>query len=167
MLQYCSVTASKKPSVPGNFYFKNLFKFVDLHEEFGELYMKYRKGKCEAGGLFCDYCTKTPTIIQGPVLPVPRLFPDPSRLPNHHYKNCSETHVTEAAGNYRQPDDFQRRFQLRSLFSSGLTSSDDKAAINNWSTKFVVSEKLVMDYLSHLEKLKLRKEKINEYRKKI
>ena len=53
----------KKPSVPGNFYFKSLFKFVDLHVEFGELHMDYRKGKCEAGGLFCEYCTKTPTVI--------------------------------------------------------------------------------------------------------
>ena len=79
LLQYCSVTASRKPSVPRNFYLKNLFKFVDLHVEFGELYMEYRKGKCEVGGLFCYYCTKTPTVIQGPVLPVPRL-PDPRRF---------------------------------------------------------------------------------------
>ena len=127
--------------------------------------MEYRKGKCEAGGLFCDYCTKTPSVIQGPVLPVPRPFPDPSRLPDHHYKKCSETPITDAAGNYRLPDDFQPIFQLRSLFSNGLISSDDKAAINNFSTKFVVSEKLVMDYLSHLENLKLRKEKRSEDRK--
>ena len=125
----------------------------------------HRKGKCEAGGLFCDYCTKTPTVIHGPVLPVPRPFPDPSRLPDHHHKKCSETPITDAAGNYRLPDDFQPRFQLRSLFSNGLISSDDKAAINNFSTKFVVSEKLVMDYLSHLENLKLRKEKRSEDRK--
>ena len=84
---------AKKPSVPGNVYSKNLFKFVDLHVEFGELYMECRKGKYEAGGLLCDYCTKTPTVIQGPVLPVPRPFPDPSRLPDHHYKNCSETPI--------------------------------------------------------------------------
>ena len=35
----------QKPSVLVNFYFKNLFKFVDLHVEFGELYMEYRKEK--------------------------------------------------------------------------------------------------------------------------
>ena len=127
--------------------------------------MEYRKGKCEAGGLFCEYCTKTPSVIQEPVLPVPRPFPDPSRLPDHHCKKCSETPITDAAGNYRLPDDFQPRFQLRSLFSNGLISSDDKAAINNFSTKFVGSEKLVTDYLSHLENLKLRKEKRSEDRK--
>ena len=167
LLQYCSVSISKKHTVPGHVYFDEIFKFVRDHVEIGELYMEYKKGSCEIYTQNkCDYSAKAPKIIQCPILPVPRPYPDASRLPEYHYKNYKETPLVIEDGELRKPDNFQPRHQLRLLLEQGSISSDNKEELKEFSSKFVVSEKLVVEYVLHLEDLKLRRDKRTLQRKK-
>ena len=69
-------------------------------------------------------------------------------------------------GELRKPDDFQPRHQLRLLLERGSISSDNKEALKEFSSKLVVSEKLVVEYVVHLEDLKLRRDKRTLQRKK-
>ena len=66
---------------------------------------------------------KLKKIIQCPILPVSRPYPDSSRLPEHHYKNYNETPLVNEDGELRKPDDFQPRHQLRLLLEQGSISS--------------------------------------------
>ena len=137
------------------------------HVEIAELYMEYREGSCENTQNKCDYCAKASKIIQYPILPVPRPYPDASRLPEHHYKNYKETPFVNEDGELRKLDEFQPRHQIRLLLEQGSISSDNKEALTEFSSKFVVSEKLVLEYLVHLEHLKLRRDKRTLQRKNI
>ena len=84
LLQYCSVSISKKHTVPGHIYFDEIFKFVRDHVEIGELYIEYKKGSCEIyAHNKCDYCAKAPKIIQCPILPV-RIPSTTSKITRKH-----------------------------------------------------------------------------------
>ena len=50
---------------------------------------------------------KAPKIIQCPILPAARPYPDAFRLPEYHYKNYKETPLVNVDGELRKPDDFQ------------------------------------------------------------
>ena len=137
------------------------------HIEIGELYMEYKKGSCEIYTQNkCDYCAKAPEIIQCTILPVPRPYPDATRLPEYHYKNYKKTPLVNEDGELSKPDDFQPRHQLRLLLEQGSISSDNKEAFKEFSSKFVVLEKLVVEYVVHLEDLKLRRDKRTLQRKR-
>ena len=129
--------------------------------------MEYKKGSCETYTQNkCDYCANAPKIIQCPILPVLRPYSDASRLPEYHYKDYKETPLVNEDGELRKPDDFQPRHQLCLLLEQGSISSDNKEALREFSSKFVVSEKLVVEYVVHLEDLKLRRDKRTLQRKK-
>ena len=55
---------------------------------------------------------------------------------------------------------------LRLLLEQGSISSDNKEALKEVSSKFVVSKKLVVEYVVHPEDLKLRKDRKTLQREK-
>ena len=59
-------------------------------------------------------------------------------------------------GKPRKIDDFQPRANIRSQFAEGKLK--DLTSITTFSTKFIVEESLVKDYLEHLQNLDLRKQ---------
>jgi hypothetical protein len=66
-------------------------------------------------------------------------------------------------GSCRTPDDQQPRVQLKKEFAAGHIVSgnnEDKA----FAKKYAVSEKLVKEYLQHLELLEYKKEKRSQQR---
>ena len=125
--------------------------------------MEYRKREClRTLERTCEYCENTPLyLFKGFVSPVPRPFPDYNALPEFHYSDHGNT-PKFIDGKIRPPDDFQPRVQLKRLFETGAISSGDKNAVNDFGKKYIVGEKLVIEYLIHLEELKMQREKRKE-----
>ena len=59
----------------------------------------------------------------------------------------------------RKPDDYQPRAQIKQMFQEGTLKAGDINAIKDFSEKYIVSEKLVADYIDHLTDIELRKDK--------
>ena len=60
----------------------------------------------------------------------------------------------------RKPDDYQPRAQMKQLVQEGKLKAGDKEAIKIFfSEKYIVSEKLVADYIEHLTDIEMRKDK--------
>ena len=153
MKNYLAAAESKKCNVPGSGYFGMLDGFAKTHCELGELYFEYRHSSCrETSSYLCDFCQKNP--IQSPPKRTRQPYPDYTRLPEHHYRNWNET-PTEG----RFPDDFQPRAQIKILFEKGELNCADLDDIKSFSKKYIVSEKLVYEYIQHLTMIKLRKDK--------
>lgn len=153
MLQYHHTSETNKSSVPGHGYFAKLESFENNHCEKGELYMEYRKMACkEKVGELCDFC-KENDFVSSEAKPTPRPYPDYKRLPEFHYLPISQT-----PANGRTPDDFQPRAQIKRMFEKELKPGDS-AAIEKFSNGYIVSEKLVAEYIEHLSQIKIRKEK--------
>ena len=146
---------NKKNTVPGHGYFAKLASFEEEHCEKGELYMEYRKMSCqEKNGELCEYCRATDFLSPTSATPTPRPYPDYSKLPDFHYLPGTKTPTTG-----RKPDDYQPRAQIKQMFQEGTLKAGDKNAIKDFSEKYIVSEKLVADYIDHLTDIELRKDK--------
>ena len=67
----------------------------------------------------------------------------------------------ENTNDWRQikPDDYQPRAQIKKMFQEGTLKAGGKIAIKDFSEKYIVSEKLVADYIDHLTDTELRKDK--------
>jgi len=64
--------------------------------------------------------------------------------------------------NGREPHDFRPRAQIKRLFEESEVVSGDSEAIRKFSDKYIVPEKLVVEYVEHLAQIKMRKEKKKE-----
>ena len=64
-------------------------------------------------------------------------------------------------GKKRIPDDWQPRSNIKKLFEQGKLSINASDAITEFSSKFIVDEKLVKDYIEHLSQL----QSVNEIHK--
>ena len=157
---YTSASDKAKQKVPGHGYFRKVEEFYKSHVEIGLLHMEYRNAVClNTMGTLCDYCQNSPLyVFKDYVKPVPRPFPDHSALPAYHYLSHKETPIY-IDGETRPVDDFQPRVQLKKLFEAGEISSNNKSAIKDFCEKYIVEEKLVIEYVNHMEVLKLEREK--------
>ena len=63
---------------------------------------------------------------------------------------------------WREPDDFQPRAQIKRLFEESELVSGDSEAIGEFSDKYIVPEKFVAEYVEHLAQIKMYKEKKKE-----
>ena len=61
-----------------------------------------------------------------------------------------------------EPDHFQPRAQIKRLFEESELVSGDSVAIRKFSDKYIVSEKLVAEYVEHLAHIKIPQEKKKE-----
>ena len=84
--------------------------------------------------------------------PTPRPYPNYSKLPDFHYLPGTKTPTTG-----RKPDDYQPRAQIKQMFQEGTLKAGDKNAIKDFSEKYIVSEKLVADYIDHLTDIETKK----------
>ena len=128
--------------LPGNNYFSQLDNLRSTHLEVGELYMEFKK----CGDTKCVACCEIPG-------PVPESIPRPEpNVATQHYKPYSETSTTR-----RTIDDYQPRKQCKKLFDTGDMSLESAQQIQNFSKKYLVSESIVKQYLSHLTDLDIKK----------
>ena len=88
--------------------------------------------------------------------PIPRPMPNEETLTNYHYKSVFDTPAKAEDGKPRKIDYFEPRANIRSQFTEGKLK--DLTSITTFSTKFIVEESLVKDYLEHLQNLDLRKQ---------
>ncbi|KAG8175759.1 hypothetical protein JTE90_029244 [Oedothorax gibbosus] len=141
--------------MPGHGYYSKLLKFIADHFQIGELFLEFLRFHCQDST--CDFCSlgwsgPTCTAIKRPYL-------DYSRA-GFHYLNISETPLLKKGTNVaREVDDFQPRAQLKKLFSAKLIASDAVEEIENFSKTFIVPKPLVLEYIRHLEFLKMKKSK--------
>ena len=87
-----------------------------------------------------------------PATSTPRPCPDYSkRLSDFHYLPSTKTPTSG-----RKPDDYQPRAQIKQIFQEGKLKAGDKKGIKEFSEKYVVSEKLVADYIEHLTDIEIK-----------
>ena len=163
-MNYISAKAQKKQSsLPGYHYFKKIENFMNDHCDIGDLYMEFVAQKCiKTTGTICNSCMKLEKVEE--TGPVPRPMPDYSVAPNMHYMNPLET-PTHIDGSPRAIDDFQPRVQLRSLFESNKISLEDDESVKEFSRKFIVEERIVRNYLEHLNELRRNRKACDKKRK--
>ena len=151
----------KKQDIPGHYYFKKIWTFFISHYIFGELFLEYRKGSCsynddnQEANVSCEYCSFQP-MVGPPPDPFPRPVPD---ITTTHYKKHLETPRFNHDLSIRDPDDYQPRARLKEKFNSGNINSKDTEKIQSFSKEFLVEEKLVNEYLLHLQDLKFKRDK--------
>ena len=58
----------------------------------------------------------------------------------------------------RKPDKCQPRAQIKQMFQEGKLKAGDKKVIKGFSEKYIVSEKLVANYIEHLTNIEMRKD---------
>ena len=88
--------------------------------------------------------------------PFPRPVPD---ITTTHYKKYLETPRFKDDLSIRDPDDYQPRARLKEKFNSGNINSKDTEKIQSFSKEFLAEEKLVNEYLLHLQDLKFKRDK--------
>ena len=93
-------------------------------------------------------------VSPSPATPTPRPYPDYIKLPDFH---CIPSTKIPTSG--RKPDDYQPWAQIKQMFQKGKLKAGDKKAIKEFSEKYIVSEKLVADYIEHLTDIEMRKDK--------
>jgi hypothetical protein len=81
---------------------------------------------------------------------VPRPEQDYDSLPCCHYKPVFDSSNKRHSGETRYPDDFQPRKNLKVEFANNRISATDLECI---TTKFIVKENLVHEYLEHLQNM--------------
>ena len=156
MKQYHDAPNNKKNTVPGHGSFAKLASFKEEHCKKEELYMGYRKMSWqEKNGKLCEYCRATDFLSPSLATSTPRpCYPDYSKLPNFHYLPSTKTPTSG-----RKPDDYQSRAQIKEIFQEGKLKAGDKKGIKEFSEKYVVSERVVADYIEHLTDIEMRKDK--------
>ena len=149
-----------KSVTPGCHYFSEISKFFETHYVTGQLFFEYRKYSSEE--LICRFCK-----LMAPVGPIPDPFPRPlPDLQTEHYKKYHESPCFTEGDKIRTADDYQPRSQLKKLFTTEEITADNTEAVKNFSKNYLVSEKLVIEYLNHLQDLKFRKDKRAKQRPK-
>ena len=93
-------------------------------------------------------------VSPSPGTQTPRTNPDYSKLPDFHLLPRTKTSTSG-----RKPDDYQLWAQIKQIFQKGKLKAGDKKAIKEFSEKYIVSEKLVADYIEHLTDIEMRKDK--------
>ena len=93
-------------------------------------------------------------VSPSPGTQTPRTNPDYSKLPDFHLLPRTKTSTSG-----RKPDDYQPWAQIKQIFQEGKLKAGDKKAIKEFSEKYIVSEKLVADYIEHLTDIEMRKDK--------
>ena len=116
------------------------------------------KGSCkEKGGSLCKNCCVTdgPEEIAwtGSVTErIPRPIPDQSALTDL-YLSVHTFSSNDENGKKGIPDDWQPRSNIKKLFEQGKLSVNSSDAITGFSSKFIVDEKLVKNYIEHFLQL--------------
>ena len=161
------VAIQPKYDMPGSADIHKILKFNEKHVESGEHYAEFLKGSCkEKDSSLCKHCcvTDEPEEIAwtGPAteriarpIPAQSAFPEFRRLSVHTFSNNEEN------GKKRIPDDWQSQSNIKKLFEQGKLSINTSDAITEFSSKFLVDEKLVKNYIEHLSQL----QSVNEIRK--
>ena len=130
---------------------------MEEHYDFGELYVEFIHGNCASKqGELCAHCVQKGWSRPPMNDPIPRPMPNEETLPNYHYKSVLDTPAKAEDGKPRKIDDFQPRANICSQFAEGKLK--DLTSITTFSTKFIVEESLVKDYLEHLQNLDLQKQ---------
>ena len=93
-------------------------------------------------------------VSPSPATPTPRPYPDYSKLRDSHYLPSTKTPTSG-----RKPDDYQPRAQIKQLFREGKLKARDKKTVKEFSEKYIVSEKLVANYIEHLSDIEMIKDK--------
>ena len=109
----------------------------------------------EKNSKLCKYCRATDVLSTSPATSTPRPYPSYSKLPDFHYLPGTRTPTSGC-----KPDDYQPRTDVSSS-KQGIKRQSE------FSEKYVVSEKLVADYIEHLTDIEMRKDKwrAENYRK--
>ena len=160
-------SVNNRGDMPGSAYIRKILEFNEKHVESGELYAEFLKGSCkEKDGSLCEHCCVTdgPEEIAwtGPATErIPRPIPDQSALPEFKYLSVHTSSNNDENGKKRIPDDWQPRSNIKKLFKQGKLSINASDAITEFSSKFIVDEKLVKSYIEHLSQL----QSVNEIRK--
>ena len=97
---------------------------------------------------------------------VPRPEQDYDSLPCCHYKPVFDSSNKRLSGETRYPDDFQPRKNLNVEFANNHISATDQECI---TTKLIVKESLVHEYLEHLQnmqRIKGKKKTVQEANEK-
>ena len=93
-------------------------------------------------------------VSPSPATPTPRPYPDYGKLPDFHYLPSTKTPTSG-----RKPDDYQPRAQIKQMFQDSKLKAGDKKVIKEFYEKYIVTEKLVADYIEHLINIEMRKDK--------
>ena len=86
---------------------------------------------------------------------------DQSALPEFKYLRVHTSSNNDENGKKHIPDDWQPQSNIKKLFEQGKLSINASDAITEFSSKFVVDEKLVKNYIEHLSQL----QSVNKIRK--
>ena len=132
---------------------------MEQHCDIGDLFIEFRKNECEIKGKKCEFCQNNPSICVV-VKPVSRPYPDYDQLPKFHYKSWAETPIYQDDGTTRREiDDFNPRVHIKKEFESGNLKSTDLETVKEISRKYDIEEDLVLKKLTHLEYLRLKRQK--------
>ncbi len=144
--KYHSATPQAREDIPGAAVIAKSMQHFDQHYDTGELYMEYIRYGCEKKtGKVCSHCSKNDWV--GP--PAERIPQPKADLENPgHFLKFKDVPKTD-----RVPDDTQPRANLKKLFESGDLTPSSTQGIVDFSKKFCVKEKYVLEYLQHLSNL--------------
>ena len=145
------VAIQPKNDMSGSAYIHKILEVNEKHVESGELYAEFLKGSCkEKDGSLCKHCCVAdgPEEIAwtGPATErIPRPIPTQSAFPEFRYL---------VIGSHDQ--------NIEGLFEQGkLSLINASDAITEFSSKFIVDETLVKNYIEHLSQL----QSVNEIRR--
>ena len=148
-------SVNNRNDMPGSAYIRKILEFNEKHVESGELYAKFLRGSCkEKDGSLCKHCCATdgPEEIAwtGPATErIQRPIPHQSALPEFKYLSVHTSSNNDENGKKRIPADWQPRSNIKKLFEQGKLSINASDAITEFSSKFIVDEKLVKNYIEH------------------
>ncbi|PFX31115.1 hypothetical protein AWC38_SpisGene4053 [Stylophora pistillata] len=100
-------------------------------------------------------------LLETSGLRCPKPFPDHSCLPVYRYLSYNNT-----PREGRNVDDWQPRVQLKREHGSSRLVLSDSESVAAFSDKFIVKPKFVVEYLTHLDMVDLKKKKRAEKREK-
>ena len=84
-----------------------------------------------------------------------------------HYKNVFLTCHNNDDGFSGTVEDFLPRANIVQHFEKGLLSSDDEEAIEKFSSKFIIEQIYIREYLQHLLNLRRSKERRENERQRV
>ena len=91
--------------------------------------------------------------------PPTEIIPQPLSDPENpgHYMDVYDSPTQDENGERRTSDDYLPRKCLKDLYGKKAINQENPDNIKAFSAKFCVEEKLVIDYLSHLQDIDHRK----------